>query len=394
MSAPLEGVRVIDASQFISGPLCATLLAEMGAEVIKVEPKIGDTLRVWTSLIHPELEALFCALNKNKKSLTLNLRDKEGVEIFKRLASKSDILVENLGPGTMNEFGLGYEKLRELNPRLIYVSISGFGRTGPYRERTAFDLIAQGAGGTAKLVERVGNKPKMFIGDIVSGVYAALGAMFALYWREKTGMGQLVDVSMQDVVFSINLAGIVETALGEKAKEIGLSITKYPPGIKLPLYGIYPAQDGEVAICALTDAQAKRLFRAMGMEELVSEGKFSTFISRFENDEELNKVVSSWTSKMKRDEIVRLLANAKVPCGPIYDVSELRNDEQLKARGMLVEVEYKGMKFQIPGVCVKLSESPGSVKPAPELGKHNIEILSSLGYSEDEIRNFERKGVI
>lgn len=394
MPAPLEGLRVIDASQFISGPFCATLLAEMGAEVIKVEPRFGDTLRVWTSLINPELEALFCALNKNKKSITLNLRDKEGVEIFKRLVSKSDILVENLGPGTMDEFGLGYETLRELNPRLIYVSISGFGRTGPYRERTAFDLIAQGAGGTAKLVERVGNKPKMFIADIVSGVYAALGAMFALYWREKTGRGQLVDISMQDVVFSLNLAGIVETALGEKAEKIGLSITKYPPGIKLPLYGIYPAQDGEVAICALTDGQARRLFRAMGREELANDDKFSSFISRFENDEELNRIVSEWTSKMKRDEIVRILVEAKVPCGPIYDVSELRNDEQLKAREMFVEVNYKGMRFPIPGVCVKLSGSPGFVEPAPELGKHSREILSSLGYSEDEIRDFERRGVI
>lgn len=394
MPAPLEGLRVIDASQFISGPFCATLLAEMGAEVIKVEPRFGDTLRVWTSLINPELEALFCALNKNKKSITLNLRDKEGVEIFKRLVSKSDILVENLGPGTMDEFGLGYETLRELNPRLIYVSISGFGRTGPYRERTAFDLIAQGAGGTAKLVERVGNKPKMFIADIVSGVYAALGAMFALYWREKTGRGQLVDISMQDVVFSLNLAGIVETALGEKAEKIGLSITKYPPGIKLPLYGIYPAQDGEVAICALTDGQARRLFRAMGREELANDDKFSSFISRFENDEELNRIVSEWTSKLKRDEIVRILVEAKVPCGPIYDVSELRNDEQLKAREMFVEVNYKGMRFPIPGVCVKLSGSPGFVEPAPELGKHSREILSSLGYSEDEIRDFERRGVI
>ncbi|MCX8172060.1 MAG: CoA transferase [Archaeoglobaceae archaeon] len=394
MCGPLEGIRVVDISQFISGPFCSTLLGEMGAEVIKVEPKMGDTLRIWTSLIDPELEALFCALNKNKKGITLNVRAKEGAEIFKKLVSKSDVLVENLGVGVMDGFGLGYDVLTKLNPKLIYVSISGFGRTGPYKDRTAFDLIAQAAGGTATLVGRVGNKLKIFIADIVSGIYAALGAMFALYYREKTGKGQLVDISMQDVVFSLNLAAIVETALGEKAEKLGMSITKYPPGIKLPLYGIYPALDGEVAIAALTDSQAKRLFKAIALEEMANDERFSTFISRMRNEEELNGLLSNWTSKMSRKEITQVLTSARVPCSPVYEVSEVKNDEQLRARKMFVDLEYKGMKFPIPGICVKLSESPGSVKTAPELGQHNKEILSFLGYTEEEIKELEKRGVI
>ena len=397
MKGPLEGVRVLEISQFISAPYCGAILGDLGAEVIKVEPKIGDVLRILTSLMHPDFEVFFCTLNRNKKGIALDLRKKESVRIVRELASKSDILIENLGPGIMEKFGLGYEEISKINPRIVYVSISGFGKTGPYKDRTAFDIIAQAAGGSLPLMGRVGNKPKMFIADIISGVFAALGAISALHYREKTGKGQLVDLSMQDVVFSINIGAILEVALGaEKLKSFNFSFTDYPPGLRIPLYGIFPALDGEVVIGAVTDAQAKRLFEAMGKLDLLQDEKFSTFISRFRNDDELIKIISEWTSKRRRDEIVDLLAKYRVPCSPVYQLSEIKNDRQLKEREMFVEVQYKGLKVLVHGVCLKFSETPGKViRPAPELNQHAHEILKNvLGYPEEEIEKLKYLNII
>lgn len=397
MPAPLEDITVTDVSQFISGPYCATLLAEMGAEVIKIEPPDGDPMRVLTAAIDPKLESLFCALNKNKKGITLNLRSEQGAEICQELASKSDVFVENLGPGVMERFGLGYDELSKLNPRLIYVSITGFGKNGPLKNRPSFDLIAQAMGGTIPLVGLVGGRPKMFLGDIVTGVYSALGAMYALYHRERTGKGQLVDMSLQDVVYSINIGVFTHTMLGEgKPEQIGFSFEHYPPGIRIPFYGIFPAQDGRIAIAAVTDKQARRCFKALGVEELADDEKFSNFFARFVHDEELLNMVSEFTSRMKRDEIVKKLVAARVPCGPVYEPTEVGKDSQLKARDMFHEVKYKGFKFPLPGVCIKLLESPGAINsPAPELGQHNEEILCEmLKYPKTEIERLKKSGVV
>lgn len=388
---PLDDVKVLDVSHFISGPTCSMHLGEMGAEVIKVEPKMGEIFRLQSQFIDPEFESLFCALNKNKKGITLELEKEEGARIFRKLSSDADIIVENKGPEVMEKLGLGYEDIRNLNSGIIYVSISGFGKTGPYKDRTAFDLIAQGAGGTIPLVDRAENVPKIPFADMFTGVYAALGAMYALHHRDRTGDGQLVDVSMQDVVFSINLNAIGATIFGEeKAKEMGVS----QDVLKLPLYGIYPSIDGEVGICAMTDGQVKRLFKIMGKEKLIDDERFSNMVSRLEHIEELNEIVSSWTSNLKRDEIVEKLTGERIPCGPIYGISEVGDDKHLKARNMLHEVNYKNMKFPIPGICPKLSESPESVVPAPELGEHNEEIFSSLGYSEEDMEELREGGII
>jgi len=397
MPAPLEDITVTDVSQFISGPYCATLLAEMGAEVIKVEPPGGDPLRLLTAAIDPELEGLFCALNKNKKGIILNLRSEEGAEVCRQLALRSDVLVENLGPGVMDGAGLGYEALSKLNPRLVYVSITGFGKNGPLKERTSFDLIAQAMGGTIPLIGLLGGRPRIFIADITTGIYAALGAMLALYRRKESGRGQMVDISMQDVVYSINIGAFTHSLLSEgKSEQIGFSFEHYPPGIKIPLYGIFPAMDGRVAIAAITDGQARRCFKALGVEELADDKRFSNFLARFEHDEQLLNVVSELTSRMKRDEVVRRLVEARVPCGPVYEVSEVKKDGQLQAREMFHEVEYKGRRFPVPGVCLRLSQSPGAVKsPAPELGEHKKEVLGGmLKYSPEKIKELEQSGAI
>ncbi len=393
MTGTLEDIKVLDVSHFISGPTCGSILGKKGAEVIKAEPPLGDTMRLLTQAIDPEMEQMFCQLNVNKKGITLNLKKDKGAEILKELALESDVLIENLRPGAMEKYGLGYEELKEENPELVYVSISGFGKTGPNKGSPAFDLIAQSTGGTLPLMGMIGNKPKMFIADLSSGVYAAMGAIEALYSREKTGEGQLVDISMQDVVFSLNIGAIVESVITqEKLNEMGMSFTEYPPGLILPLYGIHPAKDGKVTICALTEGQAERLFEVMDKKEKFE--NYSNFMDRFEKDKELIKIVDDWTSDLKRDEIVEKLREANVPCGPVYQPREVSKDEQLRSRDMLVDVDYKGMDTLVPGIVTKLSDSLGEVKTgAPELGEHTSEILSSLGYSEEEIKKFKEEDI-
>ncbi len=393
MSGSLDGIKVLDVSHFISGPTCGSILAKRGAEVIKAEPPLGDTMRLLTQAIDPEMEQMFCQLNVDKKGITLNLKEDKGAEILKKLALESDVLIENLRPGAMEKYGLGYEDLKEENPELVYVSISGFGRTGPKQGSPAFDLIAQSTGGTLPLMGMIGNKPKMFIADLSSGVYAAMGAIEALYQREKTGEGQLVDISMQDVVFSLNLGAIVESVVSkDKLDEMGMSFTEYPPGLILPLYGVHPTKDGEVSICAITEGQAERLFEAMGKEDEFE--NYSHFMDRFEKDKELIDIVDDWTSDLKREEVVEKLQEANVPCGPVLEPREVSDDEQLKSRDMLVEVDFKGMETLVPGVITKLSDSGGEVESgAPELGEHTEEVLSSLGYSEEEIEEFKEEDI-
>lgn len=393
MTGTLEDIRVLDVSHFISGPTCGSILAKRGAEVIKAEPPLGDTMRLLTQAIDPEIEQMFCQLNVNKKGITLNLKKEKGAQILKELALESDVLIENLRPGAMKKYGLGYEELKKENPGLVYVSISGFGKTGPKKGSPAFDLIAQATGGSLTLMDMIGNKPKMFIADLSSGVYAAMGAIEALYHREKTGEGQLVDISMEDVIFSLNLGAIVESVISkEKLEEMGMSFNQYPPGLILPLYGVHPTKDGKVAICAITEGQAERLFEAMGKEDEFDE--YSHFMDRFEKDKELIDIVDDWTSNFERDEIVEKLQEANVPCGPVLQPGEVSEDEQLKSRDMLVDVDYKGMDTLVPGAVTKLSESSGEVKSgAPELGEHTEEILSSIGYSEKEIKEFKEEDI-
>jgi len=387
----LEGVRVLDLSQFISGPWGSKFLADQGAEVIKVEPPgMGEALRMFV-FFDKQIGPLFTIINRNKKSITLNLRVSEGQEILKELVKHSDVLLENFTPGTMEKWGIGYEILRKINPRLIYAAISGFGQTGPLRNRTAFDIIAQATSGVAHAMNIEG-PPRIPIADYSAGHLIALGIVEALYWREKSGKGQFIDLSMQDMMYSINIRGQVREFM-DRAKDRELTSRI------LPTYNQYPTKDGQrVAIVSLTEKQFKRLMHIVGRPELTKDRRFKNPVKRMDYVDILDEVLKEWTLTKTRDEIIKILESERIPCGPVITIDEIHDQPQLEARGMYIrKFEFEGIKrATIPGPVLKFSETPGSVETkGPDLGEHNSEIYSELlGYSSEKLQSLRKNGII
>ena len=394
MKGPLEDIKVLDVSQFLSGPYCTTMLGDMGAEIIKVEPQVGEALRLYT-YINPNMRSVLSLLHRNKKGITLNLRTPEGQEIIKKLVEKVDILVENFTPGTMEKFGLGYDVLKEINPRLIYTSISGFGRTGPYSRKTAFDMIAQAMGGIMHAVQQEDGPPRLYIADTLGGIFGALGSLVALHYRERTGKGQLVDISMQDIMFALNLKAMLQDYITEERLEkLGKESLL---DIRLPLYNSYKTKDGHIAIVALTDRQWRRMCDVMGKPELKRDRRFINGLRRMKNIDILDGLVEEWAQTLTTDEVFNMLDEIKIPCGKVYNFEQVRKDPQLLARRMIEEIETEKFgTIRVPGILIKLSESPGSIRtPAPELGEHNQEILKELcGFSDEKIAELKKTGII
>jgi CoA:oxalate CoA-transferase len=389
----LEGIRVLDLSQFISGPWGACFLGDQGAEVIKIESGLGEAMRTFV-LFNKQTAPLFSILNRNKKSITLDLRTPEGQGIFKDLVKVSDVLLENLTPGTMEGWGLGYETLKKVNPRLIYAAISGYGQTGPLRNRPAFDLIIQGAAGTLHAMG-IDGPPGIPLGDYSAGHLIALGISQALYWREKTGKGQFIDLSMQDMMYAVNLRAQTREFVDQASKK---GHEQYMTRI-LPTYNQYPTKDGRrVTIVSLTEKQFKRLMEVIGRPELYRDRRLKNMFKRMENVDFLDEVLGAWTVTKDRDEIVDLLEKRHIPCGPVLTVDEVRSHPQLEARGMFVrKFQFEGVKqATIPGPVLKFSETPGSVDTkGPELGEHNKEIYQGLlGLSAEKLEELKKKGII
>jgi len=335
------------------------MLGDMGAEIIKVEPQVGEALRLYT-YINPSLQSMLSLLHRNKKGITVNLQTKEGQQIIKKLVEKMDILVENFTPGVMEKFGLGYNVLKEINPRLIYTSISGFGRTGPYSRRTAFDMIAQAMGGIMHAIQQEDGPPKLFIADMLGGIFGALGTLIALHYRERTGKGQLVDISMQDIMFALNLkAHLQDQITDERLKKLGKSSLL---DIRLPLYNSYKTRDGHIAIVALTDRQWRRMCDIMGRPQLKRDRRFLNGYRRLKNIDELDAIVTEWTRTLPTDKIFNILNEHKIPCGKVLNFEQVRNDPQIIARNMIEEIDTEKFgKIKVPGILIKLSESPGSI---------------------------------
>lgn len=397
---PLEGLRVLEFGSLIAGPFATRIMAEFGAEVIKVErPGAGDPLRTWRYVDPRTKTSLWWALqSRNKKLVTLNVGHPEGLDLARRLAAESDILVENFKPGTLEKLGLGWEVLRELNPRLILVRVSGYGQTGPYKDRPGFANIGEAMGGIRYITGEPNRAPVrsgISLGDSLASLYAVIGALTAVHARDVRGIGegQVVDVALYEAVFNLmesmvpeyDVAGIVRERTGSSLPGITPSNT-------------YCSKDGSyVAIGGNSDAIFKRLMEAIGRPELGEDPRYATNADRTEHADELDSLIEDWVEGRTAEEITRILDEADVPVGPIYTVEDIVADEQYEAREMLLEAEVEGVgSVRMPGLAPKLSETPGAVGwYGGALGAHNEEVYGGLlGLPADEIGRLAEEGAI
>ena len=392
----LLGMRVLDLSRVLAGPFCTMLLADMGAEVIKLEiPERGDDSRQFPPFKDGE-SLYYVNLNRGKRSITLNLKHEEGRRIFMELVKKSDVLIENFRPGTMDRLGIGYETLKEVNPRLVFASISGFGQTGPYRSRPGYDIIGQAMGGLMSITGWPDSPPTRSgtaIGDILSALFCCIGILSAIKVREQTGKGQAVDISLVDSVFAstenipqkVFIEGKVPTRIGNRYEFV------YP-------YGSFKTVDGWVILGIANDAIWRRFVEATGMPHLLDDERFSTNPLRVENHAELAPFIEGWTSTMTVPEVVTLLTEHGVPACPIYNLKEAAEDPHIGGvREMTVEMEQPGLgMIKLMGNPIKMSETRPSPKgPAPGLGEDNRSVLAELlGLPEAELERLRREGVI
>jgi formyl-CoA transferase len=393
--APLD-IRVLDLSRVLAGPYLTMLLADMGAEIIKLEiPGRGDDSREFPPF--KEGESLYYVnLNRGKRSITLNLKHPEGKRILLELVKKSDVLLENFRPGTMDRLGLGYEVLRGVNPRLVYASISGFGQTGPYRNRPGYDIIGQAMGGLMSVTGWPDSPPTRAgtgIGDILSALFCSIGILAALQVRERTGRGQMVDVALVDSVFA-SLENIPQKVFvdGEVPERIGNRYEFVYP------YDSFRAVDGWVIIGVANDAIWRRFVEAAGLPHLGEDERFDTNPKRVMNHEALKPMIEGWTSTREVGEIVSLLNESGVPACPIYNLKEAGEDPHIAvARGMTVEMEQPGVgAVKLLGNPVKMSETkPFPRGPAPTLGGDNESVLGDLlGISPAGVEGLRRKDVL
>lgn len=392
----LLGIRVLDLSRVLAGPYCTMLLADMGAEIIKVEiPGRGDDSREFPPFKNGE-SLYYVNLNRGKKSLTLDLKHPKGKQIFLELVKKCDVLLENFRPGTMDRLNLSYETLKKVNPHLIYAAISGFGQTGPYRSRPGYDIIGQAMGGLMSITGWPDSPPTRAgtaIGDILSALFCCIGILAALKVRERTGQGQAVDVSLVDSVFAslenipqkIFVESEVPTRIGNRYEFI------YP-------YDSFKAADGWVIIGIANDAIWERFIKATGLSNLARDERFVTNPARIENHEVLKRVIQEWVSTRRVADIVSLLTAQQVPSCPIYNLKEVAEDPHIgKARKMTVEMNQPGIgKVKLLGNPVKMSETNPSPKgPAPFLGGDNYKVLGELlGISKKEIEMLKRDKIL
>ncbi len=397
----LEGIKVTDVTQFISGSRCTQILADMGAEVVKVEPPQGDTMRVIFNLT-PGAERNYSVLNRNKYGIAVDMHKPEGREIIRKLATMSDIFVHNLIPGFLEKQGLGYEDIRSLRNDIIYTSISGFGAQGVAPERAAFDIIAQATGGQFWNDQDTLLVPDNYWGDLMTGAYAAVAILLALIQRMKTGLGQFIDISMQDVMYYNNYRAMMDKALEPIVADVEKRLGRKPKDVlnssdRMPFYGFFKAKDGKVAIVSLTARQWKDLTEIIGRPEMAEDPRFSNIITQIHNHEEAVSFIEEWTTAHTSQEIMSILEGKKIPCGVAYTSAQVNDDENLKQRGMFQRVHHeKYGDINIPGFPFKFSDASGNIRmPAPGLGEHSRVILERwLGYTPEEVQELCEKGII
>lgn len=391
---PLAGVKVIDFTRVYSGPYCTMLLADLGAEVIKIEKKgTGDDTH-WFAPRKDGESGYFTYLNRNKKSIALDLKAPESVEIVKELAKWADIVVENFSPGVVDRLGVGYEDLKKVNPKIIYGSISGFGQTGPYKKKPAYDVVCQAMGGFMALTGEKGGKPYKLgpsIVDASAGIHMAFALMVALHYRDKTGVGQFIDVGMMDTAFStLENFVVTKSLMGEAPTRNGNANLGSAP------FNSYKTKDGYVTIAVANNSLFDKLTKVMDRRDLFEAEQYKENHLRKQNEEELNAEVEKWTSQFTTAEVVEMLDEVSVPVGPILGVDELLEDPHLKERGMLVDIPHPLLgTLTYPGNPLKFSEtSELCFEAAPLLGEHKDYILKDiLGMDEEGVKKLEEKDI-
>ena len=386
---PLTGLRVLDLSRVLAGPYCTMMLADYGADIVKIEPpKVGDDSRAFGPFVGKE-SAYFMSLNRNKRSMTLNFKRQAECDVFKEMVKYADVVVENYRPGTMEKFGLGYDELKKINPKIIYDACSGFGHSGPYQYKPAYDIIVQAMGGIMSITGPEGGEPCRVgasVGDIIAGMFTAYGVMMALYHREKTGEGQKVDVGMLDCQVAV-----LENAI---ARYVTSGSVPTPLGNRHPSispFSSFTAKDGHIIVGAGNDRLWTKLCNILGKPELLTDPRFNTNGNRTAHVKELTAILNEVFSTKTIEQWMEVLEAAELPCAPINTVDKIVNDPQIKARNMIVELEHPvAGHLKMAGVPVKMSVTPGAVeRPAPLLGQHTAELLKEiLGWDEAETAKF------
>ena len=396
MSQPLEGIGVLDLTHVLAGPYCTQILGDLGAEVIKIErPGVGDPTRKMPPHFMGDQSAYFLALNRNKKSLTLDLKAPEGREIFYELTLKADVVMNNFTPGTMEKLGLGYETLKKINPRIIWASVTGYGQTGPYRERPSYDIIVQAMGGVMSYTGEPEGPPVRCgipVGDLGGGVFAVIGILSALVARSFSGEGRMVDISMLDVQVALHTyRAKYFFVAGEIPQPVGTAHVS-----NVPLRG-YRTQDSYIVIEAYMDHFFRNLCRAMGIESLADDPRFNSRAKRLQNRQELDKILEENFLKKKTDEWLQLFYEMEIPSGPINTLDKVFADPQVLARNMVVEIDSPSSgKVQDVGNPIKISGvDKFDYRPPPALGEHTEQILRDrLAYPSEKISALRSKNII
>ncbi|RIK90659.1 MAG: carnitine dehydratase [Proteobacteria bacterium] len=396
LPGPLAGVRVVEATTTWAGPMCGCLLADFGADVVKVEMPGGEMARRAPPMLpgtDPPLSFMHATVNRNKRSLTLDLRRSEGRDLFLRLAERADVVVENFRPGVMAGYGLGYADVRRVRPDVVYVSISGFGQFGPDRDRAGYDPLAQAASGFLSLNGDPGGAPvkaPTFLADDLGGVHGALAALAALHHRGRTGEGQHVDVSLLDAMLFQSTGYPTLGALGVPLARLGNEFRIAAPA------RVYRCRDGELMAGVILDAHWRKLAALIGRPALADDPRYATTAARIERRAEVDALLAEWLAARTRDEALAALVGAGLPAAPVRSYAEAAADPHVRAREMLQDTPHAaGAKLPIVGPAAKLSRTPTRVRtPAPALGEHNEAILRELGLGDAEIAALRASGVV